>query len=77
VAVRKPTSKQIHLEYCFDRLSAKKIMLAYKLLVPDKMRITGGASESPSKSDKRISHDDSCDLRKSLIGSSKRGTYDW
>jgi hypothetical protein len=40
---RRPTRRAVHLEFAFDRLRAAKVELAYDILVPDRVRIVGGA----------------------------------
>jgi len=39
--VRKGTySKEVELEYIFDRLASKRVVQVYRLLVPEKIRAT-------------------------------------
>jgi hypothetical protein len=77
VAESRRISKQIELEYCFDRLSAKKLALAYELLVPDKIWVGGVCQQKHQKPQKDITHGDGCDLRASLVGSPKGRKYYW
>jgi hypothetical protein len=77
VAESSRISKQIKLEYCVDRLSAKKLALAYELLVPDKTWVSGIFKDKAEKVQKDSAHDDGCDLRTSLLGSPERRRYDW
>jgi hypothetical protein len=70
--VAKRSQKQIELDFCFDRLSAKKLALAYRLLVPDKSWTVGRMMQEP---DKGVANDDGSDLCESFIGTSKRRAY--
>lgn len=67
MAKSRRTFKQIQLEYCFDRLSAKKVTLAYELLVPDKTWVTGVSKAEPQRTEKDVIHDDGRSLSASLV----------
>jgi hypothetical protein len=43
--LRKPKSLHVNFDYVFDRLLIHKLQQAYEILVPDKVRITGGQME--------------------------------
>ena len=77
MAESRSTSRQIKLEYCFDRLAAKKLTLAYELLVPDKTWVGGVCQDNLQKTQKDITDEDGCNLRASLIGPSEGRRYDW
>jgi hypothetical protein len=69
--------RQIELEYSYDRLSSKKLMQAYRLLVPEKI-------EEQVHRDKRLgerhggpANEAGSDLYAGVLGAAKRGTYDW
>ncbi len=49
VVKRDKAARKIQLEYCFDRLSAKKISQAYNFLVPDKTWATGISNDRLEK----------------------------
>jgi hypothetical protein len=72
VAKRYP--KQIEFDFYFDRLSAKKLALAYKLLVPDKSWTVGQAMQPPDKG-KGVGNDDGSNLCESFLGTPKRRAY--
>jgi hypothetical protein len=65
VAKGRGKSKQIQLEYCFDRLSAKKLTLAYELLVPDCKWATG--KDRLQKPEKDSANDDGRNIRASVV----------
>jgi hypothetical protein len=77
VAESRSISRQIKLEYCFDRLAAKKLTLAYELLVPDKTWVGGVCQNNSQKVQKDITDEDGCNLRASIIGAPKGRRYDW
>jgi hypothetical protein len=67
----------IELEYSFDRLSAEKIIQAYQLLVPERVWKTVCAN-GPIRGQAGDGFNEvGSDLRESVLGSAKRGTYDW
>jgi hypothetical protein len=72
VVKRSKISKQIQLEYCFDRLSVKKIVQVYQLLVPDKTWETGVESGNLDKQSIGRRYDAGSNLC-----SSKRRSYHW
>jgi hypothetical protein len=77
VVKRGKCPREIELEYSYDRLSAEKIIQAYRLLVPEKIwdqvyeynsleaKFGGSVDEASS------------DLCTRVLGSAKRGAYDW
>jgi hypothetical protein len=70
--VAKKYQKQIELDFCFDRLSAKKLSLAYRLLVPNKSWTVERMMQTP---DRGITNDDGSDICESFIGTTKRRAY--
>jgi hypothetical protein len=77
VVKRDKSERRIQLEYCFDRLSAKKISQAYNFLVPDKTWATGISNHRLEKQDKGSANDDSRNLYKSFLRSPERSTNHW
>jgi hypothetical protein len=77
VVKRDKAARKIQLEYCFDRLSTKKISQAYNFLVPDKTWTTGISNDRLEKRGRGSANDDSRNLYKSLLRSPKRRTNHW
>jgi hypothetical protein len=57
--------RRIELDYVFDRLGEAQLVQVYRLLVPERRRLTGREGDSD---------DDSGDLRAGFVGPAKRGT---
>ena len=65
---RKRESRDVRLDYAFDRLLVAKLQQVYELLVPDRVRI---ASEP-----RRVNgedHEERRDLREGLLRQAERG----
>lgn len=75
VAKREKSSKKLELEYSFDRLSAKKIIQIYQLLVPDKIWETSSGKQYLEEKEEDIGHEHRRDIRSSILWSSKRGAH--
>jgi hypothetical protein len=71
VVKAKRFTKEIHLEYRFDRLSGSKIAQAYKILVPDKVWTTGDKDKAASQDGGRQGEDCSV-VRSSVLGAAER-----
>lgn len=67
VAKREKSSKEIELEYSFDRLSAKKIIQIYQLLVPDKIWETSSGKQYLEEKEEDIGHEHRRDIRSSIL----------
>jgi hypothetical protein len=70
-------SREIKLEYSYDRLSSEKIMQAYRLLVPEKIRGLVYAGDSLGEKLGGTIDEAGSDLCAGVFGPAKRGTYDW
>jgi hypothetical protein len=77
VAKRRKCFRDIELEYSFDRLSAEKMIQAYQLLVPEKVWKTVCANRPVKEQAGGGFNEVGSDLCTSVLGSAKRGTYDW
>src|SRR5438876_7757951 len=62
-------TRQIQLDYAFDRLRASKLAHAYEILVPARAR-------SREAHVKERAHADGRDLRSGLLGAAARGAHD-
>jgi hypothetical protein len=72
VVKAKNCGKEIELEYSFDRLSAHKIVQAYRLLVPERIWTRGDRDEGIGSR-----YEDSSDLCTGLLGAAERGANHW
>ena len=63
----KNSAKEVQLEYSFDRLSAKKISQAYKVLVPERVWTAGDRDECVEGRD-----EGSSDLRAGVLRAAER-----
>ena len=70
-------SREIELEYSYDRLSPEKIMQAYRLLVPEKIWRQVHTDERLGERIGDPANEAGGDLCESVLGSAKRGAYDW
>jgi hypothetical protein len=77
VVKRGKCSREIKLEYSYDRLSSEKIMQAYRLLVPEKIWEVVYAGDSLGEKFGGTVDEAGSDLCASVFGPAKRGTYDW
>jgi hypothetical protein len=59
--------RKVHIEYSFDRLSERKIIQAYRTLIPDKIWMTGHEGQGVKQAEEIIRDEDSSDLRPSLL----------
>lgn len=64
------------MEYTFDRLSEKKIIQAYRVLIPDKIWMTGQQSQCGCESEEIIRDEASGDLRPGLLRAAEDGRHD-
>jgi hypothetical protein len=67
VAKREKSSKEIELEYSFDRLSAKKIVQVYQLLVPEKIWETSSGKQYSEGKEEDIGHEHRSDIRSGIL----------
>jgi hypothetical protein len=77
VVKEKNSAKEIQLEYSFDRLSAKKIAQAYKLLVSERVWTTGARDECVKSRGEGDKYEDSSDLRTGVLRATERRTNHW
>jgi len=77
VVKREKGSREIKLEYSYDRLSSEKIMQAYRLLVPEKIWEQVHADGSLGEEFGGSVDEGGSDLCASVLGEAKRGAYDW
>jgi hypothetical protein len=77
VVKREKCSREIELEYSYDRLSSEKIMQAYRLLVPEKIWDRVYADNNLEERFGGPVDEASSDLCTSELRSAKRGAYDW
>jgi hypothetical protein len=73
VADRSQHGRKIHTEYSFDRLSEKKIIQAYRALIPDKIWMTGHESQGLRQAEEIIRDEASGDLCPSLLRATEDG----
>lgn len=73
VADKRQHSREIQFEYSFDRLSDKKIMLAYRALIPDKFWTTGHEPRSVLQTEEIIEDEAGSDLCPSLLRATEDG----
>ena len=64
---KKEPSKDIQLEYSFDRLSAKKIAQAYQILIPDRIWARGDINRWETKQEEEKEIENSSNLCKGII----------
>ncbi len=69
---RKSAARGIQLEYSFDRLSDRKIIQAYQLLIPVKTWVTGSGAERRKESGESLRHEAGSNLRTSVLRTAKR-----
>ena len=62
---KKGRSKQIEMEYCFDRLGGEKLAQVYRLLVPEVMGHV-------KKEEPTVEHEKRSDLYPSVFGTAER-----
>jgi hypothetical protein len=77
VGKRGKCSREIILEYSYDRLSSEKIMQVYRLLVPEKIWELVYADDSLGEKFGGPVDEAGSDLCASVLGAAKRGAYDW
>jgi hypothetical protein len=63
--------RKIQLEYNFDRLSEKKIVQVYQILLPDKIWTTGNRGEGSTQPAGSLRDEASSDLHTSLFRATK------
>jgi hypothetical protein len=62
---RKAGSKQVEMEYCFDRLGGEKLAQIYRLLVPEVMGHV-------KKEEPKVEYEKRSDLYTSVFGTAER-----
>jgi len=70
-------SREIKMEYSYDRLSPEKIMQAYRLLIPEKIWEQVHTNERLGEKFGGSANEAGSDLCASVLGPAKRGSYDW
>src|SRR5580765_6590974 len=70
MAERQQIRRSVQLEFAFDRLRASKLEQAYDILVPDRVRIVGGAKMTEA------SDEDCGDLRSCIVRQAKGREHD-
>ena len=67
---RQKESRDVHLDYAFDRLLAAKLQQVYEILVPDRVRIAGEPRKVTGED-----HEERRDLREGLLRQAERGEH--
>ena len=74
---KRKSEREVYLVYSFDRLSANKIVQAYRLLVPERVWATGYASEYVEEKGEVTGDEVGSDLCASVIGSAEGRKNNW
>ena len=68
---RKSAARGIHLEYSFDRLSERKIIQAYQLLIPARSWATSSGADNSKEPAGSLGYEAGCNLRTSELGTAE------